>query len=436
MITAVPIVPKYDEYHDFIERTRFLLDNQPRDFLNQSLYDTTIITLVQKCRLEELELLCRLCSLNSKRFLPFWGMVIDKYKQSPAKEEFFTLLVAMTFNIGPFINGTSSKRTNLSTLSYETLSQSINRHLNFLLDECGSHFEIFPKYLPFYRKIITNTNRHPKDLGQLVSVIISLIKEKPNDPELSKFICLLIKRFDFHVFHENLAFLASLNNSYITKALIRKYPLLFNNINDLEDEILKEYCLGILENSLTDPNLLEYLKRLKNDKQFIEKLIVIPEIKEKRIVQFIANVVNSLYPLMLPELIKHTDQEIIEDLTNLILEKKFKTESDWEAIANSLNRLENVSLYADKIELSNLSFQKLRCHLSIIKSGKIYGVQSFIDRFIQTDDTKEIIILSLIILNLHIPIDQHIIEQKISLSVDPRLLRHLNLLLPSNRAMS
>lgn len=432
MITAVPIRPKIDEFQSFNEKTRFLLVTHPKEFLNQSLYDSTIITLLQKCQLEELELLSRLCSLNSKRFLPFWGMVIDKYRQNCNKEEFFALLVSMTFNIGPFIDGTSSKRTNLSKLSYETLSQSINRYLNFLLDECESYFETSQIYLTLYRKIISNTNRHLEDLDKLALNVLSLMRERMDDPELSKFICLLIKRFNINISLENFNFLVSLNNSYITKALVRKQPLRFDDIGVLGNEILGEYCLAILENSLIDPNILCYLERLKNEDQFIKQLIIIPCIKDEKILHYIAAIVKGLYPFLLPELIKYTEQGIIKVLINEILDKEIKTESDWEAVANSLNRLDDGIKFVGKIDTDDLSFQKLRCHLSLVKTGLRYGMDSFRDRFIQSCDPKELIILSLIFLQLQIPIDQQVIEQKMIATPDSRLIKHLRLLIEMN----
>ena len=417
----------------FIEKTRIILETSPKDFLNQSMYDSTIIVLVQHCQTTELDLLCRLCALNTKRFLPFWGIVIDQYKHSNDKSTFLELFKTMVFNIGPFIEGTSSKKTNLGKISYETLSQSINRHINFLIDECKANFETSFKYLSLYRKIMKNINRQYDNLDELISLLITLMRgDEINNEELSKFICLLVKKFNVRLSPENFHYLISLGNDYITKALIRKHPFEFDCVCGFNDDFLGEYCLGVLENSSSDLNILTYLERLSGNEQFIRQVIASPYSHLKEVSSFLADLMFDRYQFMLPEFVKYTDQSILIDIIGRILKKQQKDETDWETLANSLNRLDEVACFVDKIDVTNLSFQKLRCHLALVKKGQRYGFDPFKERFIHILDAKELIILTLIILELKIPIDSLTIEAKLSTSGDSRLIRHLKLLYESN----
>src|SRR5207249_3053081 len=110
---------------------------------------------------------------------------------------------------------------------------------------------------------------------------------------------------------------------------------------------------------------------------FIKQVISSPCNYLKGVSLFLVDLVFDRYQYMLPEFVKHTDQDILIDIMNRILEKQHKDEADWETLANSLNRLNNITSFADRIDVTNLSFQKLRCHLALIKKGQRYGFDSF-----------------------------------------------------------
>lgn len=370
------------------------LESNRQVFLNQASYESAVMLSIKNSPASNLTLK-RLCELNSKRFLPFWSLVMEKVT-SPVGH--FELFMSMVYGIRPFLDNRSSYKT--PSCAFETLSQSVERHLQRIIGWTRDFYKSELQALKLARIILKHTGRSIEvDTTVLCKELIVLLKKKRDsvewEEEISKFICLLLPSVN-GLNDIEFTFLEQLYSEYIMKALVKKFPARYHSsITIFNDEIVFEYIIGALDAETAVGSIL-FERVLKSD-NLVKKLIPKAKKMNHQILMLLVNCSSCL-----AELCKYAPSEIHP----VLLEKCLSTK-DLEALANLLNLTLNINSLGGNnqkviFEFLNGStgFETLRCWLGLAKNGMALPspvIENIRTNFVITSDPKTMIIMCMIL---------------------------------------
>ena len=301
-----------------------LLEVNRQAFLNQATYEAAIMTCVQNLP-KSTNALKGLCELNSKRFLPYWGIVMEKVTFGTSS--YFSLFQSMLYGIRPFLDNRSSYKPSTSC-AFESLSQSIERHLQRIIEWTNGAYKSDLQALRLARIILKHTGRC---ISCECKELVELLRQKRSAPEweeeLCKFICLLNTTETLN--DDDFMFLESLCNEHVMKALVRRSPARYkDSISAFNDEIVVEYILGSFEcdppQSNISPVLFERalghgVQRLISmmHKMSWECLVLLLDYKDACLVELCKNAPAQLHSLLLDKCLSARDFEALANLLNL-----------------------------------------------------------------------------------------------------------------------
>ena len=403
------------------------LDTNKGAFLNQATYEAAIMACIHHLPNTVLTLK-ELCELNSKRFLPYWGLVFDKVFDDTMMMAFLLLFQSMIYGIRPFLDNRSSYKH--STCAFESLSQSIERHLLRLLGFVGRFYESELNALRLGRMILKHTGRSFSETGVIIKNLIALHKFRRNDlqweHEISKFICLLIP-FVESIPEAEVVYLEKQDNEFFMRCLVRRFPARYTtSISSFNDEIVIEYLLGSFSMRMEiDPKIVQ---RITKHDAHLKKLI---PLTDKMSAECLTGFVENCTMDNMTELCKYAPSSIHSKILNICIQS-----ANIDGLANLLNREIDVPLIKENLIAlreclgDSTEFAALRCWLGLAKSG--FHLQASISDhlvvgFTTSRDPKFVILASMIFLHIDakpaaIAVENKICEFEGNLRVQKHLL--------------